>query len=66
MSETSSGVQHGNSMSGWSGVHANRNRTLVASNLQRLPTWEPLSDWLIRGDDPFPYGTHRAASNLHT
>ncbi|KAI8951734.1 hypothetical protein F4801DRAFT_578270 [Xylaria longipes] len=39
------------------------NATLVESNLQSLPTWIPLSDWLIRDDDPFPYGKQRSNSS---
>ncbi|KAI3316735.1 hypothetical protein HD806DRAFT_541943 [Xylariaceae sp. AK1471] len=31
-------------------------RALVASNLESLEKGTPLSDWLGRNDDPFPYG----------
>ncbi|KAI3338073.1 hypothetical protein F4824DRAFT_499852 [Ustulina deusta] len=34
----------------------NNDAALVASNLQRLPTWIPISDYLLRNGDPFPYG----------
>ncbi|KAI0448388.1 hypothetical protein F5B21DRAFT_522160 [Xylaria acuta] len=34
--------------------------TLAESRLRSLPTWTPLSDWLSRDDDPFPYGKRRA------
>ncbi|KAI1350591.1 hypothetical protein F5Y01DRAFT_285742 [Xylaria sp. FL0043] len=45
-----------------SGQSPNSSGALVASNLQKLPTWIPISDYLLRSDDPFPYGkmTHRS------
>ncbi|KAI0440337.1 hypothetical protein F4803DRAFT_553160 [Xylaria telfairii] len=36
------------------------NVTLVKSNLRSLPAWVPISDWLNRNDDAFPYGKSRA------
>ncbi|KAH8164219.1 hypothetical protein CIB48_g4040 [Xylaria polymorpha] len=39
------------------------NVTLVKSNLRSLPTWVPISHWLTRDDDPFPYGKSRANSS---
>ncbi|KAI1739706.1 hypothetical protein F4680DRAFT_448702 [Xylaria scruposa] len=41
----------------------NGNATLVESNLRSLPIWTPLSDWLSRDDDPFPYRKERANSS---
>ncbi|KAI1419199.1 hypothetical protein F5Y12DRAFT_779142 [Xylaria sp. FL1777] len=58
---TSLGVEVRNS---WSGNSTNDNGALVASNLQKLPTWIPISDYLLRSDDTFPYGkmSHRFAN----
>ncbi|KAI1754228.1 hypothetical protein F4782DRAFT_47498 [Xylaria castorea] len=45
------------------GGRPNGSATLAESNLRSLPTWIPLSDWLTRDDDPFPYGKQRANSS---
>ncbi|KAI0532098.1 hypothetical protein GGR58DRAFT_198349 [Xylaria digitata] len=39
---------------------ARTDETLVALNLRSLPIWIPISEYLLRTDDPFPYGKYHA------
>ncbi|KAI8630197.1 hypothetical protein F5Y19DRAFT_474581 [Xylariaceae sp. FL1651] len=45
----------GSSQSGQS-ENQSSDRTLSVSGLGTIPKMSQLSDWLLRSDDPFPYG----------